>query len=90
MARPLKAGDKIERRDGRRFVLTLVNRKGGVFSADSADGQWSHWGGSIGKIEGPLSEVVEPRVVISEAGYGYVKVNARKSSGSGIPSEVTP
>lgn len=32
----------------RLFKLTLVTNK--VFSADSADGQWSHWGGSIRQL----------------------------------------
>ena len=32
----------------RLFKLTLVTDK--VFSADSADGQWSHWGGPIGRL----------------------------------------
>lgn len=61
-SRQLVVGDVIERLDdGRKFKITLLNWKGGVFSAASADGQWSGWGGLIAKLrEGEVRLAGEP------------------------------
>ena len=50
---PLAVGARIVRlTDRRRFKVTFVNHRAPVpvFSADSDDGQWSHWGGPIGHL----------------------------------------